>query len=367
MIFLFSLLIISPLLSQDLYCPTENSIRSIYNIGDTLSIEDQNMLFPVCNGSGDYSTGDSFSFSNLNGNENGGDYKFTIVSMNATWWPACYDYVSLMDQLVEIVEEYDEIQFLVSLDYHSNEADLYSCSEWADLYTELGEYDNNPLILDGDPNYHIWNMFAGTTYSAYAFIDHNMVLRYKFDMPNLYDFQYIYIPEMLDLMYGCIDINACNYDEGAVYDDGSCQYQDECDVCSDIENQLACMAIDGCMWMGDHCMQSNDDCMNLDNQLDCMNNDDCYWMGDHCMSGSNCTDPIAYNYNPIADLLEQGDDSSCLYSQFINFGCTYEDAINFDQFANVDDGSCQYMYGDLNQDGIINILDVIELVNIILD
>ncbi len=85
MIFLFSLLIISPLLSQDLYCPAENSIRSIYNIGDTLSIEDQNMLFPVCNGSGDYSTGDSFSFSNLNGNENGGDYKFTIVSMNATW------------------------------------------------------------------------------------------------------------------------------------------------------------------------------------------------------------------------------------------------------------------------------------------
>ena len=272
-----------------------------------------------------------------------------------------------MDQLVEVVEEYDEIQFLVSLDYHSNEADLYSCSEWADLYTELGEYDNNPLILDGDPNYHIWNMFAGTTYSAYAFIDHNMVLRYKFDMPNLYDFQYIYIPEMLDLMYGCIDINACNYDEGAVYDDGSCQYQDECDVCSDIENQLACMGVDGCMWMGDHCMQSNDDCMNLDNQLDCMNNDGCYWMGDHCMSGSNCADPIAYNYNPIADLLEQGDDSSCLYSQFINFGCTYEDAINFDQFANVDDGSCQYMYGDLNQDGIINILDVIELVNIILD
>tara|TARA_Y100000588_G_C13815954_1_gene737226 strand:+ start:178 stop:435 length:258 start_codon:yes stop_codon:yes gene_type:complete len=85
MIFILSLLIISPLLSQNLYCPSENSIRSIYNIGDTLSIEDQNMLFPVCNGSGDYSTGDSFSFSNLNGNENGGDYKFTIVSMNATW------------------------------------------------------------------------------------------------------------------------------------------------------------------------------------------------------------------------------------------------------------------------------------------
>jgi len=59
--------------------------RSIYSVGDTLSIEDQNILFPVCNGSDNYSTGDSFSFSDLNGDLNGGDYKITIISMNATW------------------------------------------------------------------------------------------------------------------------------------------------------------------------------------------------------------------------------------------------------------------------------------------
>ena len=99
----------------------------------------------------------------------------------------------MMDQLIEVVDSYDEVQFLVSLDYCSNDADLYSCNEWADLYIELGDFDNNPLILNGDPDYNIWNMFAGSTYSAYAFIDHNMVLRYKFDMPNLYDFQYVYI------------------------------------------------------------------------------------------------------------------------------------------------------------------------------
>ena len=49
------------------------------------SIEDQEILFPVCSGSGDYSTGDSFSFSDLNGDLNGGDYKITLISMNATW------------------------------------------------------------------------------------------------------------------------------------------------------------------------------------------------------------------------------------------------------------------------------------------
>tara|TARA_Y100000590_G_scaffold144745_1_gene166385 strand:+ start:255 stop:1073 length:819 start_codon:yes stop_codon:yes gene_type:complete len=272
-----------------------------------------------------------------------------------------------MDELIEVVEEYDEIEFLISLDYSTNEADLYSCSQWANLYPELGNYGNNPLILDSDPEHHIWNMFAGTTYSAYAFIDHNMVLRYKFDMPNLYDFQYIYIPNLIDAMYGCTDSNACNYDEGAVYDDGSCEYNDDCNSCSDAENQLDCMAIEGCMWMGDHCMESNDDCMEYDNQLDCMNNDDCYWMGDHCMVGSNCTDPIAFNYNPIADLLEQGDDSSCQYSAFINFGCTYENAENYNSEANVDDGSCDYLAADINGDSIINVLDIIQLVNIILD
>ena len=75
------------LYSQDTNCQTENRVnsRSIYSIGDTLSIEDQNLLFPVCNGSGDYSTGDFFSFADLNGDLNGGDYKITLISMNATW------------------------------------------------------------------------------------------------------------------------------------------------------------------------------------------------------------------------------------------------------------------------------------------
>ena len=67
-------------------CRIENSnLRSYYEIGDTLTFEDQNLLFHVCNGSGDYSTGDSFKLSDLNGNENDGDYKITLISMNATW------------------------------------------------------------------------------------------------------------------------------------------------------------------------------------------------------------------------------------------------------------------------------------------
>jgi len=84
---IFLIFIISSLFSQFEYCPIENQVtnRSIYNVGDTLSIEDQNRVFPVCNGSGGFSTGDPFSFSDLNGDLNGGDYKITLISMNATW------------------------------------------------------------------------------------------------------------------------------------------------------------------------------------------------------------------------------------------------------------------------------------------
>ena len=87
MIITFFILLPMFLFSQSNYCPIQNSNnnRSIYSIGETLSIEDQNILFPVCNGSDGYETGDTFSFSDLNGDINGGDYKITIISMNATW------------------------------------------------------------------------------------------------------------------------------------------------------------------------------------------------------------------------------------------------------------------------------------------
>ena len=85
--YFFSFLLITSIFSQGIDCPAKNTIinRSIYNIGDTLSIEDQNVSFSVCNGANGYSNNDSFSFADLNGNVNQGEYKITIISMNATW------------------------------------------------------------------------------------------------------------------------------------------------------------------------------------------------------------------------------------------------------------------------------------------
>ena len=81
------ILSVSYLFSQSEYCSTQNHFnsRSIYNVGDTLSIEDQNMLFPVCNGSGNYSTGDSWSLADYDGSQNGGQYHILFIDMSATW------------------------------------------------------------------------------------------------------------------------------------------------------------------------------------------------------------------------------------------------------------------------------------------
>ena len=71
----------SCLLNDSIY----HQSRTEYSIGDTLSLADQSVLYSVCNGSNEYETGDSFSFADLNGELNGGDYKITLISMNATW------------------------------------------------------------------------------------------------------------------------------------------------------------------------------------------------------------------------------------------------------------------------------------------
>ena len=83
------LLFVSMIFSESEHCITLDTqsinSRTIYSIGDTLSLEDQTTSYDVCNGSGNYQTGDLFSFVDLNGAQNGGNYKITLISMNATW------------------------------------------------------------------------------------------------------------------------------------------------------------------------------------------------------------------------------------------------------------------------------------------
>ena len=74
-----------------------------------------------------------------------------------------------------------------------------------------------------------------------------------------------------------------------------------------------------------------------------------------------CTNYNAINYNSNATI----DDLSCELATF--YGCTDSTAINFDSYALVDNGGCDCgTLGDLNGDGTVNFSDVYSLVNYIL-
>lgn len=100
------------------------------------------------------------------------------------------------------------------------------------------------------------------------------------------------------VVYGCTDPNACNYNENATQNDGSCLYSSSCYDC------------DGNLIDGD--------------QNGICDSEDIF----------GCTNPDALNYNPEAT----ADDGSCVIG-----GCMDPDAVNFNINASIHvEGSCVY-------------------------
>ena len=102
---------------------------------------------------------------------------------------------------------------------------------------------------------------------------------------------------------GCTDVTACNYDDAAVVDDGSCTYPTE-----------AYLDCDGA----------------------CLNDADMDGTCDE-LETSGCTEMTACNYNASAT----DDDGSCEYTSCL--GCTDSGACNYDMSATSDDGSCEFV------------------------
>ena len=123
-----------------------------------------------------------------------------------------------------------------------------------------------------------------------------------------------------EIILGCTDPGADNYDPQANVDDDSCQYFGCTDSQADNFDPQANVDDDSCQYFG--CTDSQAD--NFDPQAN-VDDGSCQYFG--------CTDSQADNFDPQANV----DDGSCQY-----FGCTDSQADNFDPQANVDDGSCQY-------------------------
>jgi len=148
---------------------------------------------------------------------------------------------------------------------------------------------------------------------------------------------------------GCTNPNAINYNPVANLDDGSCRLpivgcMDDgtnpsfagrpSNAIPGPANNYDPLATQqgGCIYTLFGCTDSNADNYDPDASVD---------DGSCTYTVKGCTNPIATNYNPLANF----DDGSCIV---LEFGCTNSTALNYDQNASIDDGSCILPCSDIS-------------------
>lgn len=173
-------------------------------------------------------------------------------------------------------------------------------------------------------------------------------------------------------------IEACNYNEDAGCDNGSCEYiscteDPTFDYVCDASGQTPCEEnpkdITPRFYSMSDCESAyaNDGCCADDRVLGCMIdgfvqtnfNATCHdptMCLDECDYG--CTDPMATNYNSRYTC----DDGSCTYISSVD-GCTDENAQNFDSNATNDDGSCYGTIGCTDVNGCEYDADNVDVYN----
>ena len=60
-------------------------VFGLYNVGQTVSLNDQNVTVDVCNGENPHTGGNEFKLADLNGDLNGGHYYVFHIDMAASW------------------------------------------------------------------------------------------------------------------------------------------------------------------------------------------------------------------------------------------------------------------------------------------
>ena len=152
---------------------------------------------------------------------------------------------------------------------------------------------------------------------------------------------------------GCTDSLAFNYNPQATNDDGTCAYCDltltfyvsqssssnSCDGWIFADAQSSNMPITYQWNSSGSNQQMITNLCNGNYSLTVTDNVGCT-ITDSTVIGLSyvpgCTDPNAYNYDPLATI----DDGSCIA---VIYGCTDITALNYDPLANTDDGSCSYV------------------------
>jgi|GEM_PF-1804081 len=187
------------------------------------------------------------------------------------------------------------------------------------------------------------------------------------------------------IVTGCMDDTACNYDENANVNDGSCIYATGCDICNgqggvidNLEVGEACN--DGDETTINDIIQEDCSCVGVAIVLGCMDIVACNYDANantddgNCIYATGCD--VCDGEGGLIDNLEEGDacddgdettindsiqaDCSCLGVPIV-MGCMDLTACNYDENANVDDGNCIYATGCDVCDGAGGVIDNLEV------
>ena len=145
-----------------------------------------------------------------------------------------------------------------------------------------------------------------------------------------------FVGDLEELIYGCDDSTACNYDESANCNDGSCSYPENLYDCdgncnNDSDGDLICdeLEIEGCL-----------DSNACNYNPEATDEGDCYFPPQYYDCSGTCINDA--NENGVCDELDDP-------------GCTDSTACNYDADASADDGSCIFpimWYWDSDGDGL---------------
>ena len=154
---------------------------------------------------------------------------------------------------------------------------------------------------------------------------------------------------------GCTDATACNYDEAATTDDGSCEYPLDLYGSANVD-------CDGV------CLNDTDDdgVCDEDEVLGCTNETACNYNGDATEDDGSCT--YADQYLDCAGNCLNDSDADGVCDELEVLGCDDDTACNYAEAATENDGSCTYpdqyydcdgnCLNDTDSDGVCDELEV---------